>query len=604
MPRFNEKTIDEIKNKLTISDVMENYAHVEYKGGSKWVKCPFHGGGNEKTASCKLDDERGTFYCFGCHASGDIFTLVMKKEGLDFASSVETLAKKCGVTIDESYSSSQEGKKKNNEKMDMYDMYDRVMKSFHYILLEKDIAKDAREYLRKRNVSPEMIETFALGFAPSDPSWLYNFLSSKGYSPSFLSQSGFFSQKNPKWPLFNNRLMFPVRDRLGRCIAFSGRDLSFSDKAPKYINSPETLIYQKKENYFGLYEAKKTISDKVFDPILVEGNFDVVAMHQAGFTSAVASLGTSFTLEQCSNMKKWFPSISSFHMLYDSDQAGQNSTVRAIGIINKNGLGQCVHKLSSAKDASELLEKKGESGVKEEFSNYLTGFEYLVQNSLSRYDIKTAKGKSDFIKSLGEYLNNCQSEVERDSYILSLANLLTLDEEAIKEDLKRIHSAPDYKVKEESGKKELREIRLNVSHDLYLMLYLCNHRSLFKVYRNKINFGDLEDSDAQKLYMALENAMRDDVQSDSLFLTYVNDEDLRNYVSASYALKEYTEERNEAFLEVMDRINLRSLERKSNALLRQIAMLSPDDSTSQEEFLSRKIELDTKIANLKKSLKF
>ncbi len=605
MPRFSDKTIEEIRNKLSISEVMENYAHVEYKGGSKWVKCPFHGGGNEKTASCKLDDERGTFYCFGCHTSGDIFSLVMKKEGLDFASACETLAKRCGVEIESGTYGSEESRIRRGEKESMYDLYDRVMASFHYILKEKDIAKDAREYLNKRHVSDEMIERFQLGFAPLDTSWLYNFLKKKGYSDDFLSRSGFFSSKNTKWPLFSNRLMFPIRDRLSRCIAFSGRDLSFSDKAPKYINSPDTIIYQKKENFFGLYEAKKTISDNEYAPILCEGNFDVMAMHQAGFTSAVASLGTSFTNEQCRNMKKWFPRVDQFHMLFDSDQAGQNSTIRAINILNQNGMGQIVHKLSSSKDASELLEKRGEEGIKDEFAFSLSGFEYLVQNALTHYDIKNAKGKSDLVKSLGEYLNNCLSEVERDSYILSLSTMLGLDEEAIKEDLKRLTTVSGYSfVKEqEEESKEKKNISFGVSHDLFLMLYLSNHRNLFPQYRNKINFGDLEDGDAQKLYMALENAMRDDVQSDTLFLTYVNDEELRNYVSASFALKEYTEDRSDSVDEVMKRISLRSLERKRNTLNSQIAMLMPGEERYQDELLAKKFELDNKIAKLKKLIK-
>lgn len=604
MPRFSDRTIDQIKNRLRMSDVMSSYAHIEDKGGSKWVKCPFHGGGNEKTASCKLDDDRGTFYCFGCHESGDIFSLVMKKEGLDFSAAVETLAKKAGVELETSSSNSGYEKKQRDVKESMYDLYSRMMQAYHYLLLESKEAEGAREYLSERGVSSQMIETFQLGFAPSNPAWLYNFLKKKNYTDEFLSSSGFFSQRRKEWPLFASRLMFPIRDRLGRTIAFSGRDLTFSDRAPKYINSPDTVIYQKKENFFGLYEAKKTIGDKVYDPILCEGNFDVMAMHQAGYTSAVASLGTSFTVEQCRNMKRWFGHIVSFHMLFDSDQAGQNSTVRAIGILNQNGLEQRVHRLQSAKDASELLEKRGVDGVKEEFEPYLTGFDYLVQNSLSHYDVKNARGKSDILRSLGDYLNNCQSEIERDSYILSLATLLGLDEAAIKEDLKKITQPSGFTGEERGSAKEEKHksIKVNVSHDLFLMLYLCNHRSLFKVYRQRINFGDLEDIEAQKLYMALENALRDDVQSDANFLSYLDDEELRNYVSSSYALKEYTEDRSDAVEEVILRISLRSMERKRNILDRQISMLGGENEDTLTELMEKKMDYDRKISKLKETL--
>lgn len=604
MPRFSDKTIEQIKNRLSISDVMAQYAHIEDKGGSKWVKCPFHGGGNEKTASCKLDDDRGTFYCFGCHESGDIFSLVMKKEGLDFSSAVETLSKKAGVEIEVTSSGGDNGKKIRDEKENMYDLYSRLTEAFHFLLLKSREGAGAREYLKKRDVSESMVETFLLGYAPSNPEWLYSFLKKKNYSDEFLSRSGFFSQRNRTWPLFSNRLMFPIRDRQGRTIAFSGRDLSFSERAPKYINSPETVIYQKKENYFGLFEAKKTLSDKLYDPILCEGNFDVIAMHQAGYTSAVASLGTSFTSEQCRNMKKWFPHVESFHMLFDSDQAGQNSTVRAIGILNREGLAQKVHKLQSAKDASELIEKKGPEGLREEFEPYLTGFDYLVQNSLSRYDVKNARGKSDLVKSLGEYLTSCPSEIERDSYILALSSLIGLDESVIKEDLKNIplsNGSSRESGVEEKVKKH-RDIQINVPHDLFLMLYLCNHRNLFKAYRGRINFGDLEDADAQKIYMALENAMRDDVQSDANFLTYVDDEELKNYVSSSFALREYTEERSEAVEEVILRITLRSLERKRKILNSQISMLGDDDHDTLTGLMEKKIDYDKKIEKLKNEL--
>ena len=607
MPKFSDNTIDQIKRRLSISDVMENYAHIENRGNSKWVKCPFHGGGMERTASCKIDDERGTYYCFGCHESGDIFSLVMKKEGLDFSSAVEMLAKKAGVTLEEGSYSNQEGRRRYDEKESMYELYSGLQKAFHYLLLNSREAESAREYLRKRGVSDEMTEKFQLGYAPSSPQWLYTFLRKKNYSDDFLSRSGFFSQKNQKWPLFVNRMMFPIRDRQGRTIAFSGRDLSGSERAPKYINSPETVIYQKKENFFGLYEAKKTIADtkEGFDPILCEGNFDVVAMHQAGFTSAVASLGTSFTTEQCRNMKKWFPNISSFHMLFDSDAAGQNSTVRAIMIINSAGLEQKVHKLTSAKDASELLEKNGTEGVIREFESYKTGFDYLVQNSLSRYDIKNARGKSDLVRSLGEYLNSCQSEVEKDSYILSLATLVGLDEESIKEDLKKVTVQNGYQRTdrdEKGNREESRNIRSSMSYDLFVMLYLCNHRSLFGQYRSRLKFGDLEDGDAQKLYMALENAMRDDVQDKSLFLTYIADEDLKNYVSSSYALDEYTRDRAEAVEEAIVRISLRAIERKRNILNQQISIIGNTDADTSIELMKRKAEYDTKINELRNEI--
>ena len=446
-----------------------------------------------------------------------------------------------------------------------------------------------------------MIEKFQLGYAPLNKDWLYNFLINKGYSDAFLKQSGLFSQKSEKWPLFRGRLMFPIRDRQGRTIAFSGRDLTGDDKAPKYINSPETQIYQKKENYFGLYEAKNTISEGKFGPILCEGNFDVVSMHQAGYTSAIASLGTSFTNEQCTNMKKWYPNNQVFNILYDSDAAGQKSTERALLILNRNGFEQRVHKLTTAKDASELLERDGEEGVKNEFEPYVSGFDYLVQTNLNRYDIKTARGKVDFLKSLSEYLAGCSSEVERDSYILSLSTILGVSDETIKEDLNKARTTLR---SVEGGKEEAvsKERERNISIDLFAMLYLANHRSIFRTYRSKLSFGDLEDRDAQKLYMAMENAMRDGVESNELFLTYLDDPVLRSMVSTSFALDEYGKLQEGALDEAIDRIRLRSMEKKRDVLTTQLKLSGTLDPDEVQDLLERKVKLDISIKELRSKL--
>ena len=604
MPRFSDRTIDQIKSRITISDLMQNYAFVENRGGSKWVKCPFHGGGNERTASCKIDDERGTYYCFGCHESGDIFKLFMKKEGVDFTTSVEMLAKKAGVEVEESSSpyNKEASRLIREEKDTLFDLYSRLTNTFHHLLLNSDEAKGARNYLKKRNVSDEMVEKFCLGYAPQNPSWLHSFLVKKGYSPEFLATSGLFSQRRAMWPLFSNRLMFPIRDRQGRTIAFSGRDLSGDDRAPKYINSPETKIYQKKETYFGLYEAKNTIANGEYGPILCEGNFDVVAMHQAGYTSALASLGTSFTTEQCENIRKWYPKNTVFNILFDNDEAGQKSTERALVIMNRNGFEQRVHRLTTAKDASELLENSGPEGVTNEFEPYVSGFDYLVQKNLTRYDIKTAVGKVALVNSLSEYLAGCRSEVERDSYILSLSSLLGVSDETIKEDLNKTRNTRNKMEGEVPEGAFQKERTRSISIELYAMLYLANHRSLFRTYRSRISFGDLEDRDAQMLYMAIENAMRDGTESNELFLTYLDDPGLKDMVSTTFALDEYSKAPVGALDEAIDRIRLKSMERKRDVLTNQLKLSSSLDEDEMQDLLERKMKLDGQINELRDNL--
>lgn len=604
LPRFTDRTISEIKNRISIRDVMSNYATIESRGGGQfWVKCPFHGGGNEKTASCKLNIERGTYYCFGCRETGDIFTLIEKKEGLDFSGAVEYLARKAGVELEESTVSD---KKSKDEKEMLYDLYSRLASMFAFYLKERPEGEEAREYLRKRNVSDEMREAFLLGYAPKSPGFLYAFLRKKGYSEDFLAKSGLFSQKNPKWPLFTDRLMFPIRDRQGRVIAFSGRDLSGSDKTPKYINSPETRLYQKKENFFGLFEAKKSIAAGSW-PILCEGNFDVVAMHQAGFTSALASLGTSFTEEQGALIRRWYPEIKGFNLLFDSDEAGQKSSERAILILNRLGFAVKAHKFTSAKDASELLEKGGKSAVEKEFAPAIDGYDYLVQTYAKRYDIQSAKGKSGFIRAIGNFILGNESPIERDSYIMSLAVYLNASEEAVREELNRGQIESGSAADQSSNLNDINTGNKGgrrISIDLFLMLYLANHRSLFRTeYRRKIAFADLEDNEAQIIYMALENAIRNGVESDELFLTLINDERCRNDVAATYALDEYRDDDPKAIDEAVDRIALRALEKRRVLINNQLRLYSGTlNSEESQELLRSKSDLDKEIEEYKHKL--
>ncbi len=577
---------------------MRDYAIIEEKGGKKWCKCPFHGNGMEKTASCILNEDTGRYHCFGCNASGDIFTLVQQKEGLDFIGSVEHLARKAGVELEEGVV----GQKKDDTKNILFDLYTRLSKTFNHILLNSKDGEAARQYLKDRNVSSEMIEKFQLGYAPKDGRWLFSFLKNKGYDEELLKKkSGLFSQNYEGLSLFSNRLMFPIRDRQGRVIAFSGRDLSGVSKA-KYINSPETAIYQKKENFYGLFEAKSTISSGERQPILCEGNFDVVAMHQAGYTSAIASLGTAFTQEQCFNLKKWFSKVKEVHLLFDNDEAGMRETEKAIVLVNSNGLGTYVHSFTLAKDASELLEKYGKSGVDKDFSAQESGFDYLVKLYRKRYDVNTAKGRSDFVRSLSSFLLTTESQIERDSYILSLSALLGLSEETVKEDLRKTQSNA-IPVKEEQSDDNASYKAGRRTIDLFAMLYLCCHREYFKTYRSKLKFGDLEDSEAQTIYMALENAMRDNIKTEELFLSLFTDERIRNDVSTALALDEYRKAKLDVLDEAVDRISLRAMEKRRDILSNQLKLysmsLSPDEISAM---LERKMEIDKEILQLKKEL--
>ena len=599
--RFSDKTINQINQKMRLSDVVSQYIKLYPKGNIIWAKCPFHGNGNERTPSFKIDDSTGRYYCFGCHESGNMFTFIEKMEKLSFPQAVEYLAEKAGVQIEDDPFG--QGKKRRDEAAVLYDLYERLNKSFSYMLLSSSGGQDALGYLEKRRISSGMVEKFSLGYAPASSSWLYRFLSKKGYSDEILKISGLFSQRRFPWPLFSNRLMFPVRDYRGRVIAFSARDLSFSETAPKYINSPDTLIYSKKYNLYGLYESLEGLKKKNSRAVLCEGNFDVISMHQAGFDTAMASLGTSFTSDQAGLISRYTGDVD---LMFDSDQAGQQSTDKAIGILHAKSFNVKVHRLTLGKDASEILETHGPEALKNDFRQESGGYEYLVQKYLKEYNVRTPRGKSDFLKSLSPFLLSTESSVELDSYIQDLSVRLSVSRDVILSDLEKNRAADNRygEVVDNTDKGENEGLNMaSISPDLYAMLILANRRELFRIYRTRIAFTDLKDPDAQVLYTVLENALRDDVNTDELFLSLITDGKLRNYVSTSFCLEEFRQDDVAVLDEIVDKIRLRSLEERRSVLTSQIKLLSSDISgDDMAGLIERKKELDKEINMLKNSL--
>ncbi len=599
MPRFSDRTIEEIKNKIRLSDLVSEFTKTERRGASHWARCPFHASGMERTPSFKIDDDKGLYYCFGCHESGTIFTFIEKIEHMDFPSAVEYLAAKAGVEVKESTA---DERKRKDESSVLYDLYERLCKTFKYILFDER-AKSALEYLRRRGITDEMIEKFSLGYAPKESTFLYEFLKKKGFSDDILKKSGLFSQNRFPYPLFRDRIMFPVRNYRGQVIAFSGRDLSNLENAPKYINSPDTLIYSKKMNLYGIFESISTLKEKESSALLCEGNFDVISMHQAGFGYAMASLGTSFTEDQAKLIARYTDTVD---LMFDSDRAGQESTDKAIGILNAMGFKIRIHRLEKYKDASEALELGGREALEEEFKPYKSAYEYLVEKNLTRYNIGTPRGKSDFLKSLSFFLSSTKSEIEYASYIQDLSQRLSVSEESVKADLRNLNRPRQMRRIDQDEEEKKKDWQLNtasISPDLYAMLILVNNMNLFKQYRIRINFGDLKDRDAQVLYTHLENALRDEIESKELFLSLISDEKIRNYVSTSYELEEFSSDAVNVLDEIVDRIELRGLEEKRTSLNSQIKLLSSDlDERDMMALLEKKKDFDREISLLKNRL--
>jgi len=513
----------------------------------------------------------------------------MEIEHVNFPESVEILARKAGIELKPE---TEEEKNNRSQEKNLEEIYSRISGSFIHLLKSSDSAEQAREYLKKRNVSTEIQDTFSLGYAPDSRYWLYNFLLEKHYSPELLENSGLFSKNYIHMSLFRNRIMFPIKTWKGNCVAFSGRDLTGESRA-KYINSPETPIYSKRHLIFGLYESIKEMR-KTGKSLLCEGNFDVLALHQAGFTNAVAPLGTAFTKEQAKLLKRYCTKV---YILFDSDSAGMNATKKALVLAQQMDLENFVIQLEGAKDASQMLEEQGAEKLKDALLNSCTGFSYLVKNAEKVYDKRQPKGKNSIVKEVVPYLSATESQIETQGYIKMLSEELDIPEKQIINDLKKGEFEGPFKPGNQNEKETLNPF--NISSDLQTLLLVFNNPKMFASFRNQVQIDSVCDSYAKELYTVLEDAERRGIQDFDLRLQMIETESLRELVVSTMALPGYNKEgsNNENLEECIKRLHLRELKKKRHQLLNVLKMESGQGSSKEDfEFLLEEIQaLDHEI---------
>ena len=402
---FPPSFLDELIARNPIEDVVGQYVSLKRSGSNMFGLCPFHG---EKTASFSVSPDKGIYYCFGCHKGGGAINFMMEVEGLSYPDAVRALANRAGMLVpaDEQYQSRYRLQER------LWALHKEAARFFHSQLYAP-IGKAALDYAFGRGMSKGILTTFGVGYAPDSWDSLVKAMLAKGYTEEELKESGLVtvSQKNGRiFDRFRDRLMFPIIDVRGNVIAFGGRIIKKDSDAAKYLNSPETLIFNKRKNLFGLNLAKKTKQGFL---ILVEGNIDVVALHQYGFDNAIASLGTSLTEEQAALMTRYADQVV---LIYDGDKAGQNATQRAIPILEKAGLQVKVLQIKDAKDPDEFLHKFGADRFKlllEESSNRV---EYQLAAIRRKYDLREDDQRVKFIAEAAEFLSTLGSAVQREVY--------------------------------------------------------------------------------------------------------------------------------------------------------------------------------------------
>lgn len=408
---YSDEIIEEIRSKNDITGVISGYVTLKKKGSNYWGCCPFH---NEKTPSFSVSENKQMYHCFGCGVSGNVYTFLMKYENYSFQEAIRVLADRAGVNLPE-VEYTQEQKKRANRRQRLLEVNREAAKFFYYQLRKSPHGAPGMAYLKKRELTDETMQKFGLGYAGKNGAEVVQYLRQKGFEDGEIKDSGLanFTERSGLTSQFWNRVMYPIQDSNHRVIGFGGRVMG--DGEPKYLNSPETEIFDKRRNLYGLNYARTARAGNM---ILCEGYMDVISMHQAGFGQAVASLGTAFTPEQAHLLHRYTDNVL---LAYDSDGAGVKAALRAIGILRGEGLSGKVINMKPYKDPDEFMKALGKEAFQERMDQAENSFFYEIRMLEGQFDLKDPEEKTKFHREIAKKLCVFEEDAERDNYLQAVA---------------------------------------------------------------------------------------------------------------------------------------------------------------------------------------
>ncbi len=438
-----EAFLERLRQNNDIISVITSYVGVKRAGRDYVCSCPFH---SERTPSCHIYTESQSFYCFGCGAGGDVITFIRLIEHLDYIESVKFLAQRAGMSMPED-----EYDRSSEKKTRLLEMNREAARFYRDLLLSEEGA-EGREYLASRQLLPNTVRKYGLGYAPNDWHTLHFHLRQKGYTDDEMAAGALLSRNNNKYyDKFRHRVMFPIIDRRGNVIAFGGRTLD-ADSPAKYLNSDETLVFQKRNNLFSLNFAKNT-KQKFF--ILCEGYMDVIALNQAGFENAVATLGTAITADQARLMKQYCDEVV---ISYDSDEAGQKATMKAINLLTEAGIAARVLQMQDAKDPDEYIKKNGASSFAALLEKSGSALDFEFGKVKRGHNTDTAEGKAAFLKKAIAFLAQLTSETDKVIYVSETAKITEQSAQTIRELVKDEEKRRYYRQAKEEKRELIRSV--------------------------------------------------------------------------------------------------------------------------------------------------
>ena len=490
---YGEDIVEEVRQKTDIVDLVGQYVHLKKKGSSYFGLCPFHG---EKTASFSVSPGKQIFYCFGCGKAGDSIRFLMEYENLSFVEALEELAERANVTLPK------EEKRDKGEEDLRYKILEinKQAALFYVKQLRSEKGKQGLNYCAKRKLSGESITHFGLGYAGKERDSLYQYCKSLGFKDQVLQESGLFSFKeNGVYDKFFNRLIFPIMDLHNRVIGFGGRVMG--DGEPKYLNSPETKLFDKSRNLFALNFSRKSRANYF---ILCEGYMDVISLHQWGFSEAVAALGTAFTEQQADLMKRF---NSLIYLCFDSDGAGKKACKRAISILREKKLEGKVIRLSPYKDPDEFLKAEGKEAFEKRIEEAKNAFLWEVEEKKTEFDLHDPAGMQKYMESIAELLRTSFSDpVERENYLKAVAREQMLKAENLQHlvDKEEEKTQLSFGLRKNAGRQEKkREEKWNSPLEEEFLSVLMQRNEFVDLAKKYIEEVDFQGDFAKEIYLKL-----------------------------------------------------------------------------------------------------
>ena len=575
---YPEELVEEIRSKNDIVDVISSYVRLQKKGSSYFGLCPFH---NEKSPSFSVSRQKQMYYCFGCGAGGNVFTFLMEYEYYSFVEALKYLADRAGVELPEPEYSG-EAKKRADTKAILLEI-NKAAAQYFYVQLLRPQGGHALTYLKDRKLSDDTIKAFGLGYSNKYSDDLYKYLKSKGYKDDMISQAGLISidEKYGVHDKFWNRVMFPIMDVNSRVIGFGGRVMG--DAKPKYLNSPETIIFDKSRNLYGLNRARK--SRKPYF-LLCEGYMDVISLHQAGFTNAVASLGTALTPGHAALIKRY---VNEVYLTYDSDEAGTKAALRAGPILREVGITAKIIRMEPYKDPDEFIKNLGAEAFEERIQKARNGFMFSLEILERDYDMTSPEGRTDFMKEAARKLTEFDEEIERNNYIDAVAGAYHVGREDLRKlvgrmavqtglakPVERPRSTRSQNLDKEDGTRKSQKI---------LLTWMASDENVFAQIQKYIHPEDFQEgiyqTVAELLYAQHEQGKLNPAQ----IMNHFTDEEEHREVAALFNTRireiKTAHEQEKALKETIIRVKKNSIEERS-------AKLDPTDIQGLQKLMEAK----------------